>query len=250
MNQLWPLAIMIFLLSMIIVGCHTSKETMVDVTPRPLNEVLEGLKSRHIDYDFFSARAKIKFNGIESKVGGRSRIIMAKDSMIWINFKKLSVEGARALITPDSCKILYRLDDIYEKGATQDFLDHFKIFRPFGEIQELLIGNFPIPEKQSVTSFGSRQFHHIIFQDDMDSYEYLVKEDFNIYRIIIRDTFGRQISGTFTDYNADNFATKKDFDIDVPDEGRSSISLKLSDIELNIPKEVRFEVPDHYTHIP
>lgn len=239
-----------FALVALIASSCKSKSVIVQVTPRSLEEVIDGLDSSRIEYNFFSAKAKIKFNGEDAKLGGRSTIRMVRDSLIWMNFKKLSFEGARALIKPDSAWVLYRQDDLYEVAPTQEFLDYHKILRPFDELQELLIGNYPIPSLEEVERFSSRIYHEISFILHGERYEYLVNEDFSIFRASIRDRYGRIVRATFTDYDEHKFATKKDFEIEMPGEALTKISIHLSSIEFNVPKEIRFEIPNHYTRLP
>lgn len=239
----------LFLLLFVITACTTSKK-IKPVPFRNLNEVLTGLHQNQIKYQYFSAKARIKYNGEESKAGGRSNIRMIKDSLIWMNFKKMSVEGARTLIRPDSCWVLYRFDDIYESGTTREFLDYYRIYLPFGELQNLLIGNFYIPKEQEVIRYEVGDYYHLTFQLNGDHYEYLINNDYRIFRILIRDTFGREMTATLTDYGEELIATHKEVAINVPGEGLSNITMKLSSIEFDIPKTIKFEIPDHYTRLP
>ncbi len=243
------LIITVLLISLFITSC-ASNNKIKPVSKRPLTVVLEGMKSKFIDYTYFSTKLRLKYNGEESKVGGRSRLLMIKDSLIWMNFKKLSVEGARTLIKPDSCWVLYRFDDIYESGRTQEFLDYYKIYLPFGDLQNLLVGNFHIPEANNVQHYELADRYHIVFNLNADRYEYLINEDFSIFRMIIRDTFGREITVTQTEYGEEHIATHKELLIDIPGEGRSKISMKLSNIEFEVIKDIKFEIPAHYTRIP
>ena len=230
-------------------SCSSTKN-LKPVTERPLIEVLNGVENNFINYEFFSAKARIKYNGEESKAGGRSNIIMIRDSLIWMNFKKMSVEGARTLIRPDSCWVLYRFDDIYESGRTQEFLDYYKIYLPFGDFQNLMIGNFPVPKREEVLRYFSDEYYHITFYHNSDHYEYLVNEDYSIFRVLIKDTFGREITVRLTDYGDGQFATHKELAINIPNEGYSRISMKLSSVEFNVPKAIKFEIPAHYTRLP
>jgi len=95
-------------------SCKTGKDQIMQVTPRSISEVLDSLSTDTLSYDFFYGKAKMKYNGEESKIGGRMTIMMVPDSVIWMVFKKLSIEGARVLIRPDSTWVLYRQEDLYE----------------------------------------------------------------------------------------------------------------------------------------
>ena len=242
----------IILLGTLLIGLLScaSPEKITPVTKRSLDEVLDGLKQQRVEYEFFSAKARIKFNGEDSKVGGRSNIRMIKDSLIWMNFKKLSIEGARTLITPDSCWVLYRFDDIYESGTTQEFLDYYKIYLAFGDLQDMLVGNLRIPSSEEILHYEAADYYHLVFQTNGDHYEYLLKDDYRIFKVKIKDTAGREFTSTFRDYGEEQIASRKDVSIHIPGEGLSTFSMKFSSIEIDVPKKIKFEIPDHYTRLP
>ena len=245
------LEFLIGLALMIIIGasCSTSNK-LIPVAKIPVDQVLAGIEGRIIDYEHFSARARIRYNGEESKAGGRSNIRMIRDSLIWMNFKKLSVEGVRTLIRSDSCWVLYRFDDIYESGTTQEFLDYYKIYLPFGRLQDLLVGNFVVPESSQILDYKTGEYYDLAFYSGVDYYEYRVNGDFSMSRVLIRDAYDREMIISLSDYGTDNFAYRKELEIKLPGEGASIISLKLSSVEFDVPKTIKFEIPDHYRRLP
>ena len=224
----------------IICSACKSSQINIDVPERSLEEVLNGLSSNKVEYQFFSSKAKIKLNGNEVKLGGRSHIRMIKDSLIWMNFKKLNIEGARALITPDSTWILYRQDNLYEVGGTEELLYNLDIFRPFGEIQDILLGNLPTPSRTDIKDFSISNFYKLSFEINGDYYQYLIKQDYSIFRALIKDRFGRTILATFSEYDDQKFSTKKEFNIDSPEAGETTFVIKLSSIEFDVPKKNHF----------
>ena len=242
-----------FLLTLLIGGQFliyfscTSTKQLVRVTPVALEDLLAGLSNQLVEYEHFKAKARIKYNGEDAKLGGRSHIIMVRDSLIWMNFKKVSVEGARVLITKDSMFILYRLDNVYEKGNTREILDYHRIYRPFKDLQDIFVGNLPIPDSKDVLQFKSDEYHRLAFNKGEEDFEYLINEDLSIFKVFISDRFGRKIIGTFTDYDSDKIATRKEFVVNTPDVENSKFTIKLSAIEIDEPKEIKFEIPDHYT---
>lgn len=237
------------LIAFIVIGCKTTK-AKVRVTDRPLNEILEGVKNSQISYERFYGKTRIKFNGTDTKFGGRSNIIMVKDSAIWLNIKKLSIEGARALIRPDSCWILYRFDDLYESGQTKEFLDYYKLYVSFSEFQDLIIGNLPYPSEPEVIRFASDYAHEISFYRSENLYEYSLDEDLSIFRVKISDPLGRSLTTYLKDYDENGFAKRKDFEISLPDEGTSKFSIKFSTVAFDVHKEIKFEIPADYRRLP
>ena len=231
----------------LLIGCR-SQRVEANLPERSISEVVEGLKDSRIEFDFFSSKAKIKLNGEDARFGGRSNIRMIRDEIIWMNFKKIGVEGARTLIRPDSTWILYRQEDLFESGETKDLLANLDIYRSFGEIQDLMIGNMPIPEEGEILDFKIDGHYKLSFQKGKDHYQYLINEDYSIFRALIRDGFDRVTLATYTEYDEiSKISTKKEFEITTPGQGKSIFTIKLSNVEFDIPKEIKFEIPDHYS---
>jgi len=192
----------------------------------------------------------MKYNGEESRIGGRMNIIAQRDSLIWMNFKKFSVEGARTLIQPDSIWIVYRLDDLYEQGTTQEYLDYYKVSMSFKDLQGLLVGNLPIPTIADLTIFQSDQYYHLGFVYDDNQYKYLLNEDLTLHKASIKDSFERSVIVSFDDYDDQLFAKRKDIEIITPEEGQSKISIKFSSVTFDVPKKIKFDIPTHYRRLP
>lgn len=237
------------ILSFLLTACKTT-QSVSTVAPRQAKEVLDSLNIRYIEYSFFTASARMKYNGEESKIGGRMKIIMQPDSLVWMNFKKFSIEGARVLIRADSVKILYRQEDVYETRSTQAYFDHYNIDLSFRSLQELMIGNLPIPKEEDIDKYHTDQYYNIGFNHEGGNYQYMINEDFSIFRASITDSAGRQIIATFGDYDDRMFAKRKDIEITTPGNGTSKISMKLSDVVFDTPKSIKFDIPSHYTRLP
>jgi hypothetical protein len=104
--------------------------------------LFEQLKKNEFKFEWLNIRfsATVKIGKTENSFNGNIRI--RKDSIIWISITPaLGIEAARAIITPDSFKLLNRLETTY-------FADKFKYINTllktdldFDMLQSLLIGN-------------------------------------------------------------------------------------------------------------
>ena len=243
----WFIAIL--LATLLSGGCASSKG-IKKVSPKSISQLLKGMGQRTVDFTWFSAKARVKFNGEEARLGGRSNIRMIKDSVIWMNFKKLSLEGSRMLITQDSFWILYRFDNIYESGTLRELLDAYHIDLSFSELQNYIVGNFLIPPEQDIDRFESNTYHELQFNDKDKKYEYLLRDDFGIHSILLQDTIGRLVEGVFDGYDENLYAREKKFFVKDENGQEATISFKFSSIEFDIPKKISFEIPKHYKRIP
>lgn len=243
------LVLVLFALVNLFYSCKTTK-AVTQVSQRTSQEVILGLNDRYTDYTFFSAKARMKYNGQESRLGGRMNILAKKDSLIWMNFKKFSIEGARTLIQPDSIWIIYRLDDLYEQGSTNEYLEYYKVDLSFQDLQDLLVGNVPIPTSEDLSTFQSGQHYHLGFQYNGRAYKYLVNNNLTLHKASIKDQYNRTVLIHFDDYDEQFFSKRKDIEIITPEDGVSKISIKFSSVTFDVPKAIKFDIPTHYRRLP
>lgn len=234
---------------LIICGCKGTKE-IPKAQKASLEEILEGLKANQISYEFFSAKAKVNFEGEEMRIGGRANIRMIKDSLIWMNFKKLSVEGSRVLITRDSFWIVYRLDKMYESGTFSELMEAYDMQVSFAELQDLIVGNFPIPSSNEIGRYATKKTHDLYFSQNATQYEYQMDGNYKMRTFLLKDIVGRTISGVYNDYSIQNFSSKKDLQVHLEDGTTARINMDFSDVEFDEPRKIQFEVPANYYRLP
>lgn len=230
-------------------GCGGAKH-LVKVPVKSLEQVIEGNQKNQRDYTWFSAKAKVKFEGESTSIGGRATIRMIKDSLIWMNFKKLSIEGSRILITRDSFWIAYRLDNLYESGTLQELLIAYDLDLSFREFQNFIIGNLEIPEKEKISSFRSADLYELYFNKVGENHRYFLNKDFYVSKFLFQDQFNRYLEVHNDSFEDDLFAYDRIIVADLGDGNKSKISLSFSDVEFNVAKSVPFEIPSHYVRLP
>lgn len=248
LDKKWSILYLIGL-AVLLISCAGQKE-IPRAKKSDLEEVLADMKSTEINYTYFSGKAKVKFEGEEMRVGGKANIRMIKDSLIWMNFKKISIEGSRALIRQDSFWIVYRIDKLYESGTFEELMDAYDMNISFSELQDLMIGNFTIPDKGRVKDFYTKKLHFLKFSDDQGQYDYQLDGNHQMRSFVLEDLFGRKISGVLSDYDSRGFSQKKELSVALEDGSSGKVSIDFSDVEFDIPKTTKFDVPSHYTKLP
>ena len=240
----------------VLLGCiamtYSCKSTqqIAKVKKTNLSELLAELESNTHEYEYFYAKAKLKYSGPELNVTGRSNIRMIRDSLTWMNFKKVSIEGSRALMTQDSFWILYRFDDIYEAGSFDELMDYYKIGLSFDDFQDLIVGNYYVPKPEQVQSYTSEGLHIIDFHRGVNRYQYGIDGDFLIRKMLVSDPYGRTVIVTMDNFDDAGIAKSKDCEILMEDGQTASVSIDLNDIEFDVPKTIKFDIPQHYTRLP
>jgi hypothetical protein len=248
----------IFLLGMVTllaVGCKTAG----NVAGGPLKKrsarfLMKQLVEQQVEAEWFSAKAKISYADAYETVKLSANIRMRKDSLIWMNFKKLSVEAVRMQITPDSIYIIDRLNNQY---AIRDFASvqqEFHLPATFDGLQNLLLGNpvfftteleAEILGDQYQLSGEANRFANTYL---LNGFSYLIEA------LILEDqTESRIMTATLEDYreleDAQFFSYFRNISLIDEDNSEVSVSMELSKVEINVPKSINFDIPDRYTRM-
>lgn len=108
-----------------------------------ISQTVGGLIRNRIDFQTFSARMKVHYEGSDGKDYEFNAFIhIKKDSMIWVSINAaLGIEAFRLLITPDSVKILDKLKKIARLRSVSFLRDEIHLPLDFRTVQDLLLGN-------------------------------------------------------------------------------------------------------------
>lgn len=110
---------------------------------RVIQQTVDGLFRNKIDFQTFSARMKVHYEGSDGKDYEFNAFIhIRKDSMIWVSINAaLGIEAFRLLITPDSVKILDKLKKIARLRSVSFLQEEVHLPVDFRTLQDLLMGN-------------------------------------------------------------------------------------------------------------
>lgn len=105
-------------------------------------EQLGAIKLKQVDFMTFSAKAKAKLNIDGSANDVTLNIRIKKNQMIWVSVTALlGLEGARVLVTPDSIKIINRLDATYLKKPFSYINQYAGSQVSYAALEGMIIGN-------------------------------------------------------------------------------------------------------------
>ena len=127
------------------------KDSVIVSTPRDshadsvayMREVYQGVREHHISFNTFSGKIKVNFDDSRGKNNDFNAFIrIKKDSMIWVSINAaLGIEAFRIMITPDSVKVLNKLDKEAQLRSVNYLQEVTKIPFSFYQLQDLLVGN-------------------------------------------------------------------------------------------------------------
>lgn len=119
-----------------------------------IDDVYSSVIKNTIDFNTFSAKIKVDFIGGDGKKSDFNAFLrMKKDSVIWVSINAaLGIEAFRIMITPDSVRVLNKIDkEIQERSATY-LKEVSRIPFSFYDLQNLLIGN-PVQLDSNIISY-------------------------------------------------------------------------------------------------
>lgn len=99
------------------------------------------LDIREVDYEYFSGKAKINFKDGDTDIKAKANIRMKKDSLIWINFSAIGIQGARVLINQDSITLINMMKKEYQVFYYDSLSMKFNFDINFETIQSTALGN-------------------------------------------------------------------------------------------------------------
>lgn len=152
----------VLVLTVMIFSCRSTKkiqtaisrkDTTVVIAPPVVDPRADSIKFMHeayaavlknkIEFQTFSAKVKVDFEGKDGKKSDFNAFLrLRKDSALWISVNvALGIEAFRVLITPDSVKVLNKIDKIVQLRSVSALQEMTQLPFSFTELQDVIIGN-------------------------------------------------------------------------------------------------------------
>ena len=249
-NQIISIILFICGISLCLSSCKSKKIGTTQMKSE--NELKQALSLHNYDFDWFSAKGSLKYKSVDESGKATINVRMKKDSIIWLNIKKFSVEISRVKMTPDSVFIVYRWERLYEKGRLDQFTRAYNTNLDFAELQNLFFGNVTTADNLNFVSQDSTKYH-VSSEKNGIKYDYHINP-FNLLleKFYAKDLSQREIIGKYDDYkkHADGnvFSYLREYTFKEKDEV-TYLAIDYSDIEIDIPKKIKFSIPSHYDEL-
>jgi Domain of unknown function (DUF4292) len=124
-----------------------------------IRETYTNVKSNSIDFTTFSAKIDVDYADVEGKkYNVNANLRMYKDSVIWVSITAIfGIEGLRALITPDSVKILDKQNNTYTARSVSYLQEVTALPLNMSSLQQLLIGNPVFLDSNNIVSYNQTE---------------------------------------------------------------------------------------------
>ncbi len=141
-----------------------------------------------IDFEYFHGRARMVLKDGNKEREVKANIRVRKDSVIWMNFTVIGVQGGRVLINQDSITIISNVDKEYYVYNYDELSKRFNFEINYRVIQSALLGNLLIPRRdddeveQKGATFLLRQTSGIV-----DVLNYISAHTMKIQKVELRE---------------------------------------------------------------
>lgn len=255
-----------------IVGCRSTKKIQTAITKKDTVEVVklpdenlhddsvkfiaqafDSIAKNIINFNTFSGKIKVNFEDKDGKRNDFTAYIrLRKDSVLWIKIDALlGIEAFRILITPDSVKVINKLDKVYQLRSVSYLQDITHLPFTFTELQNLLMGN-PIYLDSNIVSFKKEEktisFYMIgtIFRQMLT----VNKDDFTLENSKLDDADiarSRTCLVIYHDYEKKNnirFSTFRK--LTITEKNKLDIEMEYKQYNFNEPLGYPFTIPKNY----
>jgi hypothetical protein len=256
-----------FLLLFFVAGLLSAKGTgcgrpHADVAGQPATEVravnflLKKLQNRDVSkVKYLNAQAKIFVDGGGQSMTANANIVWIRDSVMWLNVKKFGLEAARALVTRDSVFMLNRLNKTWSARGLESLEREYSLPDGFALLQQFILASAWIDPKMELRADIKDEFHRLSGSNGPIVADYRVEEGSYLLRSqsFIQPAEKRNVSLSFDNYKktpvAGQFPYLRHMEAFSPDAGNMRLDIELTDVEINIPKNFKFEIPSSYDKV-
>ena len=125
-----------------------SKKTVPTLPPPP-----KTLDIEQIDFGYLHGKARLVFKDEKKEREVKAAIRIRKDSVIWMTFSVIGVQGGKALINKDSITIVSTVDKEYYVFDYEELSKRFNFKIDYSVIEAAMLGN-PIKSNSGESEIG------------------------------------------------------------------------------------------------
>jgi hypothetical protein len=131
--------ILLLCLPLLLASCSKNIVSVITGHAKP------NLAIEEIDFEYFHGKAKMVYQDNKKDQEAKANIRVRKDSVIWISFNLVGIQGAKALINKDSITILNNLKNEYYVFDYKELSKRYNFEINYDVIQAALLGNLIVP---------------------------------------------------------------------------------------------------------
>lgn len=247
------------IVAVISVGCKARKMVTAPVVTAPPVVVdnskantITAIKGRQLTFTTFSGKASADLNIDNDNRGVSMNIRIDRGKRIWVSITALlSFEVARALITPDSIKIINKIQGVYIKKPFSYIHDYAGKQVNYTTLESLLTGN-AVPELLSTNADMQKVDNTITLSGKLQQllYKMIFNQDMKVSQLNLSNNEQQQSlqvnNSNFVLVDGRTLPSQINISSSLK-EKKIAVKLEYSKVELDRVLEYPFNIPETYT---
>jgi len=236
----------LFLLILGLAACVSTKRTGKTSTQSAI-DVLQNNQTNTQNLEWLSASIKGKADYQGNNIPINAQLRLKKDSVIWMSMSAImGLEAIRLHITPDSIRLINRLNSSYFLGEIDALSSQYNLPFSFFDLQDIFLATVNSNEKSSYTLDVAPEAYTLFSLTNKSiitlNTTYLPTE------VFLSKSDSQYVKINYQDYaQTDSIWLPKTVNIDVQSSEKSAkASLSYSKVAINRPKKLKFSIPSSY----
>lgn len=253
----FPLLLVAGALLLLNSGCSSTRRAgSAELRERSPEYLMRQLAANQVKAEWMEARAKIDYDDGSLAIGATATIRLRRDSVLWVVVRKLGFEVARALVRPDSVFVLDRLNNEYYAKDLNYITQEYQLPADFQILQAIVLGNpvFFMNKGFQVELSPTGEYHLFGQRDAMENHYWMSGSPMHLQRMVFDDReLQRRLQLQLAEYGQtaedEKFSYLRNLELNSRNTGKVQIDIRFSQVEFNVPKNIKFEVPERYTRV-
>ncbi len=220
---------------------------------RIADPALPSVNAANTAFAYLSAKGKAQITIKGNEQGANLNVRLRRDSIIWVSGSLLGIEGVRAVLTPDSVRVLNRLEKSYFVGG-YDYLSRLlQVPVSFAQVQALLLGDYlPAPAGTRPTVVPEAGGQRVRYPQDRLTVERLLSAAGRVQQLKLDETgTGRRLAVDYADFRPLDGAASLPFAYDLNlraerPQASTTARLNYSKVAVGERLEFPFSIPKGY----
>lgn len=158
------------------------------ITPVPTAAPTTAMNIEEIDFDYFQGKARMVLRDANKEREVKANIRIRKDSVIWMTFSVIGVQGGKALINKDSITIVSTVDKEYFVFPYSELKERFQFDIDYEVVQAAMLGN-PIIRRSDNDAVVQESSMYLLKQreSDVDVVNYVNAASMKIEKVEMKE---------------------------------------------------------------
>ena len=243
---------MFTLITLLMVSCGTKRKTVSAPKDGPASSLPGNMEINNLDFHSFSGKAKAKVDFANQQHDVTLNFRINRDQAIWISITAiLGIEVARVLITPDSVKILNKLQGEYIRKPFDYIHRYTSPGITFATLQDLFMGNVSttLLRTDQLTVASSGEEIQLVGVKDQLSFQYSLNNNRRpkVFRLLPVGTEQSIESyyGKYTSIDGYDFSHNQNIQLRA-ENIKINAQLEYTKVQFNEVLDLPFAVPERY----